>query len=762
MRKQNYFTKTVNNFNEVGNYAQAAYVCNFTDVIQIYNRLSGKDDSVIEIPDEDYYNIFVGVNIWCNLFSEVTRNAPDMLLQRIKLIGLQDAIREADNHRLYLISQGSRGACSNFWNQWFSVTELSNRYLQDQLDPWLKHALSVLGCIRKIRITCLDYSFMYDEFLETNRKCGTFNRAPWIDYGIASESEAEYWKRRGSFIPTFWTNNRNDWEKDHPFAGSRLLDDLASIIAIIFDSYEKDDNLFTLPPGASYEGAHTYLEKFKIVEQQQEWLRNQGINIPITGIPDPNAEPADCSRYIIVPKSYKTGRGVAPEPVSRQVLGYQISSGMRKCLRKIGIDLRDQSRNQALCAVANKEKLATVDKSSASDLISYELVVQLFKYVPKLLHQLKNCRSKYVQLRGKKYVSRRFFTMGNAATFDTETAIFLAIAIYVGFWQDTDFESFYTSKNTLRKKGKTYQIEFSADELKEFIRKKLISVYGDDVIIPEHWYESYCSIAEKLGFSINHEKSYSSGFLYRESCGVEYFGNINVTGIYYPRGISRKALPELLGLQHKYVDFPSVDYFLTSIILDVFPEMTTSEVPDDRSQGAFDIWTQFPNRIIGNGSPYGEYLTICRVRWLEKQKQIRLKTKDLSLVKKEGYFLSQGVNRNWGILKAISLVENPDYVPASAILVSEYTKLVDVESSPCSEDTLGSLGDVHAVLTSSSTGIIPLEEAERVERLMYLLTIGNGLEHINSSDYTSNENMIRSRHDLVSDRKIQVTFKTIV
>jgi len=78
-----------------------------------------------------------------------------------------------------------------------------------------------------------------------------------------------------------------------------------------------------------------------------------------------------------VPKSAKTHRTIAVEPRLNGFLQQGVGKYIRSRLRNIGIDLNDQSVNQALASRAYSESLSTVDFSAASDSVSYELVYEL-------------------------------------------------------------------------------------------------------------------------------------------------------------------------------------------------------------------------------------------------------------------------------------------------------------------------------------------------------------------------------------------------
>lgn len=778
---EKYFEKTTSNFYDPMTNRYTGYIVTEEMARQLAERLEGKDPKCSSIPDEDIYNIFVGVNIWCNLFTDLTAMDSSFLMNRIMLTGLQNSIAEADNHRLWLVSEGRVGEESPFWSQFINQDNIfgqsvTKKYFSHQrYGRLLSNALSLLGCLRRIRLSCLDYSFMIEEFLVSNRKCGYFNQKSWIDFGDLTDDELSYFRSCGSMIPSE-RPTKAEFEADYPSCSSRILDDLAEIVAIILADYKRDLNLFTLPPGSTYEGAKTYIDKFKIVEAECEWLAEHGIDIRDYCHSDKKRPPANFNRYITVPKSYKTGRGVAPEPVSRQVLGYQIASGIEKCLKKFGVNLHDQGLNQEACRLAVKNGLTTVDYSAASDSISLALVEHLFKYRPDILADLKACRTEYISIRGRgSYVNHRAFTMGNAVTFSVESLIFLALAIYSVSWHG--LERFIDSAlSGLPVEERRY---YSYFPVKKVVESSGIRVYGDDVILPDYAYATYCDLSQKLGFTVNAEKSYTGKSAYRESCGVEYWQkptwreSVEITGVYYPRGTSRKALPELLGLQHKYWSFPSVNNFLLGLILDVFPGMTASEVSDD--QNAFDLWVDARtcHRVTGFSDRYLRTWRVYDVTYDYTVKGYHKITKthfEQDMLCEKTCVMSDLFDRSSDIsliLERIygNVAEVGGYDLRNPVVIRADDMRLDITAEREEEIVAkyGSefLGEVHAVVDSRpSRRKIPEGEADRVERLMYLLTLGKGIEHINSSDYTEPEDMVRDRRDLLGSRKILVTLKT--
>lgn len=208
---------------------------------------------------------------------------------------------------------------------------------------------------------------------------------------------------------------------------------------------------------------------------------------------------------VTVPKNSKTDRVIAVEPGLNLWFQKGIGSMIRKRLLRRGVDLRDQTINQSLAREASVNGLlATVDFSSASDSISLEVVRALIP--ARWLSLMELCRSPLGVHDNKIVRWEKFSSMGNGFTFELESLIFYAAALAVR--------------------------EYEADLLR-LTPSDLgpVSVYGDDVIISTHCYDLFVKFSDFLGFRVNKEKSFSSGY-FRESCGAHWFNGSDCKPIF--------------------------------------------------------------------------------------------------------------------------------------------------------------------------------------------------------------------------------------
>lgn len=214
------------------------------------------------------------------------------------------------------------------------------------------------------------------------------------------------------------------------------------------------------------------------------------------------------NKLVSVPKNYKTDRMIAIEPDWNMFLQKGIGGYIRRRLRKVGIDLSDQSANGELARLGSLDgSYGTIDLSMASDTVSLELV--RFLLPADWYDALEQCRSPigFIAERGEQLVRyAKFSSMGNGYTFELETLIFWAL-----------------SQSVTELMG---------------LRDHRILVYGDDIVVPTAAYENVIDVLGVAGFVPNRKKSFGEG-PFRESCGKHYYGGTDVTPIYVREAVSR-------------------------------------------------------------------------------------------------------------------------------------------------------------------------------------------------------------------------------
>jgi hypothetical protein len=211
-----------------------------------------------------------------------------------------------------------------------------------------------------------------------------------------------------------------------------------------------------------------------------------------------------CSSMFTVPKSADIDRVACKEPEGNMLLQRAVGNWIRRKLRPVGVDLNDQTRNQRLAKLgAESGKLATIDLSSASDTVSFEVVRLLLP--PEWFSLLCEFRVGSVKLPdGAIHQMEMFSTMGNGFTFELESLI---------FWALTRATSYLLGA------------------------KGTISVYGDDIICPTTTAVVLMRIVLPFfGFIPNTAKShYKTSDIIRESCGKHYARSRDITPFFIRR-----------------------------------------------------------------------------------------------------------------------------------------------------------------------------------------------------------------------------------
>lgn len=203
-------------------------------------------------------------------------------------------------------------------------------------------------------------------------------------------------------------------------------------------------------------------------------------------------------KYAQVPKDAKTNRNIETQPSINLFAQRGLGRIIREKLVAVGVNLRSQERNQQLAKVGSiKGNLATIDLSNASDTISSAFVRSLLP--TRWYFALNLTRTRAVEFEGSIVPLEKFSAMGNGFTFELESLLFYAIA-----------------HSACVEDGNS---------------RPLVSVYGDDIIVPSKHYGSVVEALRLCGFTVNLSKSYSTG-CFRESCGADWFNGVFVRPFY--------------------------------------------------------------------------------------------------------------------------------------------------------------------------------------------------------------------------------------
>lgn len=211
------------------------------------------------------------------------------------------------------------------------------------------------------------------------------------------------------------------------------------------------------------------------------------------------------NRFVTVPKDSTKDRPIAIEPSFNVFIQKGLGNAIRKSLNRHGLLLEtSQDIHKKLARKGSLTgELATIDLSSASDSIAFELVKALLPTswfealnsvrspvtaLPKIDPKTGNLSKEFNWVHLEKFSS-----MGNASTFELETALFAGIVLAVAK-------------------------QFGVD----LITGENFSVYGDDIIVPTSIANHVITALSYVGFKTNTAKTFVSSE-FRESCGGDYF-----------------------------------------------------------------------------------------------------------------------------------------------------------------------------------------------------------------------------------------------
>jgi len=345
------------------------------------------------------------------------------------------------------------------------------------------------------------------------------------------------------------------------------------------------DDLF----GSQFEGADLSAPRPELTEQDPSKLCDLWND----------AQRVATSRLAFVPKTALTDRPICIEPRWNIFVQLGIGELMSKRLRRYGVDIRDQTRNQRLAELAVSHGLATIDLSSASDSVSTNLVIDLLAdadpfWLDALLKT--RCTHTAVKARGgslQSYRLEKVSSMGNGYTFPLETLIFFSLA-----WAASEV--------------------LGLDNCR--IRDS-VSSYGDDIIVPQEVATLLVETLSACGFSVNTEKSYVAGVFF-ESCGKDYYYGKDARPIFLTEAVD--TVPQafvlcnqLAVLANRLIGVPGFAYgkvwALRNLVIRRIPSHLRCFGPPEAGDGV--IHTSFDRALPSlNRSPkrgYGGFLVKC-------------------------------------------------------------------------------------------------------------------------------------------------------
>jgi len=223
------------------------------------------------------------------------------------------------------------------------------------------------------------------------------------------------------------------------------------------------------------------------------------------------------AHFLSVRKTNEKNRGICTQPSGNMVLQlatHEILSGVLR--QAFDCDLSTQQElNRKLAyygSLGQKSWLThswsfcTADLSRASN-FPWVLVQKL---CPELwVKWLKLIRSPAMVVEGQEVKKHMCSTMGNGFTFSLMTVLLSAIVKVL--YRAADLPEYDTAPNG--------------------VVTKTWAVYGDDIIVDKRVFNALKIVLHDLGFLLNSNKSFSSGF-FRESCGADYYDGYPVRPVF--------------------------------------------------------------------------------------------------------------------------------------------------------------------------------------------------------------------------------------
>lgn len=203
------------------------------------------------------------------------------------------------------------------------------------------------------------------------------------------------------------------------------------------------------------------------------------------------------NRFTTVAKDALKDRGICIEPSLNVFFQLDVGKRLKSRLFCAGLDLiyGQEKHKQWACRGSRDGSLATIDLSSASDTVAYELVRWLLP--ADWFALLDALRSPFTLVEGKWVHLQKFSSMGNGYTFELETLVFASLCHACG--------------------AGTPGVDYL--------------VYGDDIIVPTEVAKRVLCVLQLCGFTPNSRKTFIEG-PFRESCGGDFFNGVNVRPYY--------------------------------------------------------------------------------------------------------------------------------------------------------------------------------------------------------------------------------------
>jgi len=249
------------------------------------------------------------------------------------------------------------------------------------------------------------------------------------------------------------------------------------------------------------------------------------------------------ARLHFVPKDLKTARSICMEPSVLQFFQQGVWDRIEDTLTATPyhrwIRFRNQEYNKSLATFGSYTgEIDTIDLSSASDCVTLNLVRRIFPRTWQIAMRATRSAQCYLP-DGSVHQLTKFAPMGSALCFPTQSIIFASVCVYAAL---------------------VYQHQVTGVALNDCIDDALIvraansfrsnldaigiyqplGVYGDDICVDRRLTDDVINILLRLGFRVNHGKSFRDSQAFRESCGAFVLNGHRVDPMYYRIHVTEK------------------------------------------------------------------------------------------------------------------------------------------------------------------------------------------------------------------------------
>jgi len=230
------------------------------------------------------------------------------------------------------------------------------------------------------------------------------------------------------------------------------------------------------------------------------------------------------AKWSSVAKDAGKRRSIVTPTVVSSWLTAMIGNLLAQVLVTLGFGIETQSdRNRVLACLGSLlhfvglNRPATIDLKDSSDSFYERLIGYLLHFAPNLFRAMKISRDRFVEV--SKGVHKGvhklhiFGTMGNGFTFPLQTLVYLSLV-----------------EGVLRLNGTSvFQVFCSEPRIRPRIRA--VGVFGDDIILPERFYNTLITVLREIGLIVNEDKSFGEG-PFKESCGTDWYNGVNVRPVF--------------------------------------------------------------------------------------------------------------------------------------------------------------------------------------------------------------------------------------